>query len=133
MNSWRCRYRDTSLGGWLPWMFQSDLTGETYQCTQFADADNPPKLPRMNYVDPSEADYGDSPSGPNAPVITTGNERNEARDNLTGMTPKKNKPANGSDCCPDGEANCWRCWLRDHWIGLALLALSLAAFLTRKK
>lgn len=134
MSTWRCRYRDTSLGGWLPWRYEQDLTGETYVCTRFGDADNPPEAPRMTYVDPSLAGYGDSPSGPNAPRLDT------YQDTATpGAEPEpkakgaKSAKAASAGCCQPGEARCFLCWLKDNWIGLALLLLSLAAYLTRKK
>lgn len=99
----------------------------------------PTTIPAMNYVDPTNANYGLSPSGPDAPAKdpVTGILTTVYGDTTTGgkanAKAKSAKSSAAGGCCAPGEPKCLWCWLKENWIQLAILALSVAAFVTRKK
>ena len=89
--------------------------------------------PNVNTFNGSPPDYANSPSGPNATVFQTYAEaigQTEVTDGV--RMPDSGTPAPGG-CCAPGEAKCWKCWVRDHWQWVLIIALGILAYLTRKK
>lgn len=138
---YRCHYRgqDPATSAWWSEGDDSDWASNIV-CTFFAE--NPNSNPRMTYVDPTNANYGLSPSGPNAPakdpvtgILTTvyGDTTTGGKATAKAKSAKSAKSATAGGCCEPGEPKCLWCWLKDNWIQLAILILAVAAFVTRKK
>lgn len=123
---WRCRYRGSTTGE----TWESD--NDNSQWASNIVCDPLINLPKMNYVPASQANYGDSPSGPNAPVIQPVTDQEPLPDlfdffgqptvtRLANAKAKSSKAAVG--CCPE-EPNCFKCWLKRYrgWLLIAALA-----------
>lgn len=94
---------------------------------------NKPNTPTVKVTNGPATDYGNSPSGPTPdvvyPVVSPNGDDSATPPGADGTATTGRR----GGCCPDDEANCWKCWVRDHWQWLLILALGLAAYLTRKK
>ena len=93
---------------------------------------NKPNTPTVKVTNGlAGSDYANSPSGPNATVIQTYTEATgQPEVDPAAVAAATGKPPG---CCADGEANCWKCWVRDHAKWLVIIALAVAAYLLRKK
>lgn len=89
------------------------------------------RIPTVKIIN-GGGDYLNSPSGPNATVIQTYTEATGQPEVDPEAAAATGTPAPGG-CCADGEADCWKCWVRDHGKWLLILGLALAAYLLRKK
>lgn len=125
MDRFFCRYlRDTSAT-WFG--SETVLDSRTYECRPNEDRTT------VKVTNGPATDYGNSPSGPTPDVVypvVTPNGDDAATPPGADGTATTGQPGG---CCADGSADCWRCWIRDHWQWLLILALGLAAYLTRKK
>ena len=122
MSAYTCSYR----GGPA---FDSDYIPTGADCQLRADL---PK-PTVKVSNGPATDYGNSPSGPTPDVVypvVSPNGDDSATPPAADGTATTGRPGG---CCADGSADCWKCWVRDHWQWLLILALGLAAYLTRKK
>ncbi len=118
---WRCRYRGSTTGE----TWESDNDNSEWASNIICERLKEP--PKMNYVPASEANYGDSPSGPNAPEIDTDPPYTDPDAPAT--------PAKAKASAAAGE--CFGCrvkrFVSDNAMLLLALLLALFLFWKRKK
>lgn len=139
--SYRCHYRGKDPAE--SWDSEDDqsLWAENIVCTRFAEENRPGQIPLGGLIPSFLGDvkklWDDwtlrNPAAPTYPSVNepTPEEKTEAKEAATAEGTAATRPP--GRCCAPGAPKCLKCWLAENWIQLAILALALAAFLTRKK